>query len=515
MKKLIVAANFALLIPVLFFTACKEDESIQLPEPPSELTITAVSDTQIELAWSDNSVSEDGFKIERKSGLEAFILLTTVAKDVSIFTDTALMENTSYTYRVYAFNSAYELGAYSNEASSSTQGRPVISSSAITGITPFSAVGGGTITNIGGSTIIASGVVWGTSPGQTTATDTKTEDGSGESFVSAIAGLNWETLYYVRAYATNALGTGYGEEFTFTTEPLEITTLEATDITYNSGITGGSIEGEGGTSLTERGLVWGNSPNPTIESAVKIENGSGTGSFTGSLTRLVPNTKYYARAYASNSATTTYGAQISFITLLLNDPDGNIYRTVQIGTQVWMAENLRTTKYSDGSDIPLVVDINEWAALNTPAYTYVINDQGYHEDIYGPSYNWYAVDTDKLCPAGWHVPSMNEWRVLVNNLGGENVAGNKLRETGTAHWQAPNSNATDEAGFTALPGGFRSVDPISDYDVGFTGFWWSSDQDNSNSSMARDVDINSNQNNLRESTYFKENGMSVRCLSDY
>lgn len=135
------------------------------------------------------------------------------------------------------------------------------------------------------------------------------------------------------------------------------------------------------------------------------------------------------------------------------DIDGNIYKTVEIGTQTWMAENLKTTKLNDGTNIPEETNGTSWQSLTTPGYCWYNNDIN-NKNIYGGLYNWYATSTNKLCPSGWHVPSDNEWKTLESFLGGASVAGKKLKEIGTNHWTSPNTG-TDEVGFTALPGGFR------------------------------------------------------------
>lgn len=139
----------------------------------------------------------------------------------------------------------------------------------------------------------------------------------------------------------------------------------------------------------------------------------------------------------------------------VNDIDGNAYHTVTIGTQVWMVENFKSTKYNDDSSIPLVTDPTEWENLNTGAYCLYDNNIN-NKGIYGALYNWNAVNSGKLCPTGWHVPTRTDWETLLDFLGGEAMeVGGKLKEKGTTHWQTPNSGATDEYGFKALPGGER------------------------------------------------------------
>lgn len=140
----------------------------------------------------------------------------------------------------------------------------------------------------------------------------------------------------------------------------------------------------------------------------------------------------------------------------VTDADGNVYKTVKIGNQWWMAENLKTTKYHDGTPIPLVTDSIVWSSLTSPGYCWYNNDSGAYKNTYGALYNWYAVSTGKLAPSGWHVPTDAEWKILTDFLGGEKVAGGKMKEKGKAHWTPPNKGATNRSGFTALPGGVRS-----------------------------------------------------------
>lgn len=140
----------------------------------------------------------------------------------------------------------------------------------------------------------------------------------------------------------------------------------------------------------------------------------------------------------------------------MTDQDGNVYKTITIGTQTWMAEDLRTTKYNDGAPIPNVSDSIAWASLLTGAYCNNKNTS----DIdfiatYGRLYNWYTLNTGKLAPQGWHVPSLNEYKTMITYLGGDTIAGGKLKETGITHWASSNTGATNESGFTALPSGYR------------------------------------------------------------
>ena len=194
----------------------------------------------------------------------------------------------------------------------------------------------------------------------------------------------------------------------------------------------------------------------------------------------------------------------------VKDNDGNVYKTVTIGTQVWMAENLKTTKYNDGTAIPLVTEDKAWDALTTPAYCWYKNDATVNKNTYGALYNWYTVGTNKLCPKGWHVPTDAEWTTLTTYLGGESVAGGKLKETGTTHWESPNTGATNESGFKALSGGDREFGVFS-Y-IGYSGYWWSATE--INATEARYRSMNYHNGNVKRNSIFKKIGYSVRCLRD-
>lgn len=194
------------------------------------------------------------------------------------------------------------------------------------------------------------------------------------------------------------------------------------------------------------------------------------------------------------------------------DGDGNVYDTVIIGIQVWIKENLKTTKYNNGVSIPLVTDNAEWSAKTSAAYCWYNNNPDY-KDGYGALYNWYTVNSKLLCPIGWHVPTEEEWTTLINNLGGEDFAGGKLKESGVTHWVAPNFGATNETGFTAIPGGARNQNDGTFYSIGYTGSWWiSSSEYNENSGWRLDIQ------HITGGAYIKalskKAGFSVRCIKN-
>jgi len=193
------------------------------------------------------------------------------------------------------------------------------------------------------------------------------------------------------------------------------------------------------------------------------------------------------------------------------DGSGNHYNVIRIGNQVWMQENLKTSKYNHGTPIPLVTDNISWSNLTEPGYCWNDNDSVTYADPYGALYNWYAVETNKLCPIGWHVPTDAEWTALTDYLGGIYVAGGKLKETGITHWEDPNVGATNETGFTALPGAYRGTNGYFE-GVGHHGYWWSATE--SSTTHAWDRNIFHAYNSMEFYSDNKKLGISVRCIRD-
>ena len=349
---------------------------------------------------------------------------------------------------------------------------PALTTNIVTNITANSFTTGGNITSDGGAQVLKRGVCWGTSANPSPVVF-KTEDGIGSGiFTSSVTGLLPGTTYYVKAYAANSEGFAFGEEISISTIAIPtISTTAVSEITSTTATSGGEITKDGGAAITARGVCWGTTPNPTTANS-KTTDGSGTGSFTSQVTGLASGTAYYLRAYATNSAGTGYGAQITFLSQGLvpetfTDIDGNVYHAVVIGTQTWMVENLKTTKYSNGDPIPTAV-----TSLTPGAYCMYNNDAVTYKADYGALYNWYAVaDSRNIAPAGWHVPTKTDWTTLTDYLGGESVASGKLKENGSSHWLTPNTGATNSSGFTALPGGFYNYYYDNSYGVGLRGYW--------------------------------------------
>lgn len=290
-----------------------------------------------------------------------------------------------------------------------------------------------------------------------------------------------------------------------------LTTNEVTCVTLKNATCGGNITDDGGAAIIARGVCWSINQTPTVDDNKTID-GAGTGTFTSDISGLSENTTYYVRAYAINSEGTSYGETVSFTTQnygpTVTDIDGNVYHTVHIGTQIWMMENLNVTHYRNGDPIPNVINDSTWSGLTTGARCYWNNDSAFAAPVYGALYNWYAVDDSRnLCPVGWHIPSDSEWTVLFEYLGGETIAGSKLK---SPTWGiGPGNNSS---GFTAIAGGFRYHN--GNYDgVGLQGFWWTSTQYDAQS--ANYCYLTYLNTGAHSSATTKLAGHSVRCVKDF
>ena len=190
----------------------------------------------------------------------------------------------------------------------------------------------------------------------------------------------------------------------------------------------------------------------------------------------------------------------------VTDADGNTYDTVVIGAQTWTKQNLKTTKYNDGASIPCVSGNTAWSALTSPGYCWYNNDSATTGVVYGALYNWYAVNTQKLAPVGWHVPTKADWSTLINYLGGWQIAGGKMKAIGMTYWDSPNAGATNTSGFTALPGGFRNEADGAFYGLNKYAYWWASD--------STDQRIFYTDSSCINETMPKKYGLSVRCVKN-
>ncbi|MCX6223033.1 MAG: SPOR domain-containing protein [Bacteroidia bacterium] len=588
-------------------------------------TLTTVAATSISSnsASSGGNISSDGGSSVTARGVCWSIISgpttsgskTSDGTGIGNFTSSisGLTPGTVYYARAYAINSAGT--AYGNELTiTTTANLATIATTAVTSITSTTATGGGNISADGGGAVTAKGICWSTTSGPTIS-NSKTNDGSGTgAFISSLTGLNAGTLYYVRAYATNSAGTTYGNEISFSAKPMVamLTTIAIASVAPTTANSGGNITNDGGAAITARGVCWNTSTSPTTSNN-KTSDGTGIGNYTSSISGLTPVTIYYIRAYAINGAGTAYGNELTFTTgnlqinsleesvtkapgeapdfglkkfyiitgsfsvlenaqrlkadliaenfnagifinnngmyrvscyssddesvtrtkcaeiiqlfpkysdlwLLIKkesnsitDIDGNIYSAVTIGTQIWMTENLKVTKYNDGTGITNVTDNTAWANLQAGAYCWYENYGATYKSTYGALYNWFTVNTGKLCPIDWHVPSDAEWTIMTTYLGGSLAAGGKLKETGTTHWAIPNAGATNITGFTAVPGGYCYITGLF-YNIGIDGRWWSSTEDSA--TKAWDLYIFYDTSQVLRNSGDKKIGFSVRCLKN-
>lgn len=314
-----------------------------------------------------------------------------------------------------------------------------------------------------------------------------------------------------------------------------VTTNTVSSVTTTTAVCGGNVTADGGATVTARGVCWSTSQNPTISNN-HTNNDSGIGSFTSNMTGLSPNTTYYVKAYATNSRGTSYGAQRTFTTSsncpsTVTDYDGNTYSTVQIGSQCWMKQNLRTTHYANGTSIALGSSTS-----TTTAYRYYPNNSSSNVSTYGYLYNWKAVMRNSssssanpsgvqgICPNGWHVPSDAEWTQLTNYVGNQTQyqcgsSSNNIAKAlaSTTGWNGSsntcavgnNPSSNNSTGFSALPAGYYYG---GYYHFGYDAFFWSASEDNVNNAYHRSLGYNGA--SVYGSYSTKPYGFSVRCVRD-
>ena len=309
-----------------------------------------------------------------------------------------------------------------------------------------------------------------------------------------------------------------------------VETTVVTKITCTTFTGGGNVTDDNGKIIISKGLCWSVYPDP-IAVGLCTNEGSGSGYFQSTAKSLMPGTTYYVRAYVTSEAGTNYGNTLEVTTMTnevqfnsqltygtLTDIDGNIYRTIVIGSQTWMAENLKVGHYRNGDSIPNITNDNSWLSLTSGACCLQTNPPP--STIYnGTYYNWYAVnDSRGLAPVGWHIPSTNEWIALANSLGGLDFAGSKLMEESDRHWvylRQATCFGTNQSGYTALPTGYRSN--AGGFAVANIAFWWSTDWVDIYNAYKVEISPSWYEDRipLRVSLYSNKNlGCNIRCVKD-
>lgn len=457
---------------------------------PTVTTQDVTNLTETSAITGGNVVFEGGDTVSARGVCWSTSSLPTISDSITLngsgtglFTSSlsGLSEYTLYYLRAYSVN-IYGTG-YGKEITfetySSTPSIPTLTTSPISDTTHVSGMTGGNVVTHGGAPVTARGVCWSVSPSPTIA-DNLTIDGSGSGvFESNIVGLIPNTTYYVRAYATNSVGTAYGNEVVFSTLPSpsepSVITSPVTEILLTTATCGGNVTYWGGAPVTARGVCWSTSPAPTIVDSRTID-ASGTGEYISYITGLSDSTTYYVRAYATNAYGTGYGSELFFVPL----PDsfscpgspgifyeGKMYNTVLIGTQCWLRESL---------NFGTRVNIGEYQTNNGIVEKHCYLNLESNCDIYGATYQWYEAmqyveneGAQGICPNGWHIPTDAEWCTMLdvvdpqtncNPFSGGVDAGLKLKSNNG--WYYP-GNGTNEFGFDAHPSGDRLM-----------GFYWTS-----------------------------------------
>ncbi len=487
--------------------------TIPVPLPPDSLEAWAESSSQITIVWKDNSNNEDGFKIEiLPGGGASWNEIATVGADITIFQSAGLSASTSYSFRVKAFNTGGNSG-YSNVARATTPSEVVVPLAPTNLITQVKTETEINLSWTDNSNNEAGFKIEISSDGEMSwdlVDSTKRDTTHG-----IIIGLSPGTPYSFRVFAYNAQGNSEYSNIasaTTCTAPVAITTQQT-----NIGTTIVTLHGTVNPNNYFTDVIFEYGPTPDLGFAIPAIQSPLTGindiEVSAEVTDLSPNSQYYYRVKAVNCGGTTYGDNLTFATdpLEVYDMNDNVYHVMRIGTQLWTIENLKaTTPWDASGDVPLIADGIEWSNMASPGYCWYNNDARY-KDIYGALYNWWAVSWRRLCPVDWHVPTESDWRVFANFLGGESIAGGKMKEAGLNHWLDPNIDATNESGFTALPGGYRAPDGIF-YLVGSFGEFWTSSENSLDDAWFRSLGYNVG--TLGRGYDSKKAGYSIRCIRD-
>jgi uncharacterized protein len=463
-----------------------QDGATMIIPAPSNLTAEALDDQSIHLTWTDNCTFESGYRLERNSSGSGFEQITELGENITEYTDSGLNYGIYYQYRVRAITSL-NASEY--------------------------------VTLIGVETIF---------PAPTNLTAEALDDQSIQlswtdncTFESGYrlerdGGSGFEQIAELGENITEYTDSGLTYSTSYQYRVRAFTSLNVSEYSNQDGATmiipvPSNLSAE---ALDDQSIELTWTDNCTFELGYRLERDSGSGfeqiaelgenitEFTDNGLTYGDSYQYRVSAFTANYTSGYSNEALSIWMGTVTDIEGNVYTTVKIGNQWWMAENLKVTYYRDGTPIPNVTDNTSWKGLSTGAYCYYSNSS-VHGETYGALYNWYAVnDAHGLAPEGWHVPTDEEWTELVNYLGGSSVAGKKLKS-------ATDWDGMDIAGFGALPGGWRHYSTGGFNYMGFTAHFWSSSENDSNYAWHRRLS-----NDVDRLSYLKTTGFSVRCVRD-
>jgi uncharacterized protein (TIGR02145 family) len=517
-----ISGVILLILSIFLINSCKKDKPTTVPDASTIGTATAgnAQATVIFTAPVSNGGSAiTGYTVTSVPG---GLTGTGTASPITV---TGLINGTAYAFTVTATNA---IGT-SVASSASNSVTPTTVPGAPTGVTATAENAQASVTftapvSNGGSVIT----------GYTVTSSPSGFIGTGTASPIAVTGLTNGTAYIFTVTATNANGTSVASSASNSVTPVVPATVPGAPTI------GTASAGNAQVTVAFTAPVSNGGSAITVYTVTSIPGGlTGTGTASPiTVTGLTNGTAYTFTVTATNAIGSSVASSASnsvtpSATLTtVSDIDGNTYNTVTIGTQVWMAENLKTTKYNDGTAIPNITDNFAWTELTTGAYSDYSDDPA-NSTTYGRLYNWYSVDNNaatkvasnggkNVCPTSWHVPSDAEWHTLILYLDGSAIlvygtestsVGGKLKETGTAHWISPNTGATNETGFTALPGGYRNFGGgTSFYYVGERGLWWSSTESSALTAWYRDM--YSDDTTVGRYGGDEPYGFSVRCVRD-
>jgi len=517
----------------LLITNCKKDKVNNLINAPSELSAIGSKSNEIVLSWKDNSTNESGFEINRSlDSITGYTLLTITSDNVNSYSDNTVEAGKIYYYKIRAKSNS-DFSNYSNYDYAESA---------------FNLLGVWSGTNCNHNTASLRVPTENTMDSFYTEIDLKDAPCKAAFQQTSLVNININKISFDIISKTSNVkanvecifkthncctlkiietesGSAYvcGGDGTLSTVHLDIpstcisilspgplcpiVSFIADKTTCHIGET---IQFTDHSANNPISWAWdfGDNTKSTDQNPSHIYETTGTYNVFLSVT-----TK------SNNNTCSKYEEKYNYIKVYsvetMTDIDNNVYNTTNIGTELWTAENLRTTKFNDGSKIPVVSDNLAWSSLTTPAYCWANNDTNYYKEEFGALYNWYTVNSSKLCPEGWHVSNNSEWSEMVNYLGGWEVAGGKMAGYNSL-WET--SQDKNSSGFTAVPGGYRDSTGLywavyyGNIGLPGSGCWWTSTSINNTEAKAWSIALGYNDcDSISEN---KNNGLSIRCIKN-